>query len=1670
MSELTHFVPSSGPRRRFLGRSSARSGRSMSARFSLRHRLRGGTLAFAVLALVAAVLAPTAAAQSRNVGTVVIANGWSSADSAVASALAALESDSRSDAVVLYASRRELSTRVANYIEDHQPSEVILVGGTAALSSNVQTDVADIVGSSAVRRIEGRDRFDTAAKAVPSTATTFIVANGFSAADTGVAAALAATRDDAAVLLAEADSLTEHTERIIREQEPLAVEFVGGTAVLAAELADRVMELAPSIRRVPRHSGASRTATAAAAAPNRSTTLVIANGWSPADMGVAAAYAAITSNAAVLYSETDSLTTPTENRIRELAPRAIVLVGGSAALDNSLHARLHSLAPAATLHRISGSDRIDTSVRAADGTLTTVATELPGTPTSLTATARNAGLSLSWRAPAVTADGAVTGYVVEYRACTATPRTCTTAPTWSAWIAHAHTGIGTSTTISSLINGTAYEVRVRARNSFGHSSWSQTASATPVAQTDKPSVPAGFTVEAANRLLKVSWDPSIPPRGGTVSGYEVEYRSCPTTSTCGNWMDHSHSGTGTTTTITKLSNGTAYEVRVQATSTRGVSGWSPAKSATPALLPSFEHAPTLDPDDRQIEVRWNEPDDSGSPIRDYDVQYRACTATASDTAVLTCDPAEDATWGNWRTRSHSGTSQTSIIAGLVNGTAYQVQVRASNSNGVGPWSTAATAMPISVPAKPSTPTLEPGNTKLVVTWTAPADNGSDITSYDVEYCSGTCASDSSVWTDNRAVVNAPATRHEFANLDNGTPYKVRVRAVNDVGDGPYSSIRSAAPKALPDAPAPPSLNAGHQQLVVSWSPPTDLHGTTVTGYDIHYRACTATPRDCTLNPRWGSWRGKGHTDLEALESTITGLANATEYEVRVRARISGGGVGPFSTATAGTPLGKPARPATPRLTAGDGVLVMTWTAPADNGSEITDYKVERCESTADCTKDTNWVEDTSLTLPDPDPVTEILTHEISGLTNGTTYRVRLLATNRQGDGPWSSTVSGTPSVRPDAPSGLTVTEADRQVALVWPQANPKGVALTGYDIEYRACEATDGNTADLTCVPPADAEWGDWKTHPHTGVGISTTITGLTNGTRYQARVRARNANGPGPWSVLASGIPLAAASTPTGLTVEAAHERLSVSWTASAPHGSTITGYLMQHRECEATPKSCTSNARWSDWMDHSDVTDSTTRVVRNLTNGTKYQVRVQTRSQTGGNDRVSGWSQIKSATPAAVPDAPSVLMLTADDRQITVTWVQPADHDSAINDYDVEFRACAATDGDTTKRTCANNPTWGAWLTHNHSGASRSTVITGLTNGTQHQVRVRARNANGVGPWSVPTDHHGKTPVGAPAAPAPLDVTAGDRQLTVDWIVPRSNGSMINGYDVWWRPCTATPSEYMVHSCTSNPTWGEWVKQPVSGVDTTILKVTTGLTNGTDYQVQVRATTSNRQGPWSLPVTVMPIGAPSAPATVEVASGNRALFVSWPAPSSNGSTVTGFKIRYCDTSDATKDCTSDYDDWITRTAFGRTSRSYSISGLTNANTYDIEMRTTSSSHGDSAWTTAPSATAGGPNQPGNVRLTAGSGSISVTWTAPGQNHSPIGSYDVEFRACTATNSDTNVLTCTSNPTWGDWSTAGVSITGTTASISSLTSGTKYQVRVRANNTQGSGRWSATPSATPTS
>ena len=70
-----------------------------------------------------------------------------------------------------------------------------------------------------------------------------------------------------------------------------------------------------------------------------------------------------------------------------------------------------------------------------------------------------------------------------------------------------------------------------------------------------------------------------------------------------------------------------------------------------------------------LTVEWTEPENTGSAITDYDVRYR-----------------EVGSGGDFTDARHEGTARTATLTGLSPGTAYEVQVRATNATGTGPWS------------------------------------------------------------------------------------------------------------------------------------------------------------------------------------------------------------------------------------------------------------------------------------------------------------------------------------------------------------------------------------------------------------------------------------------------------------------------------------------------------------------------------------------------------------------------------------------------------------------------------------------------------------------------------------------------------------------------------------------------------------------------------------------------------------------------------------------------------------------------------------------------------------------------------------------------------------------------------------------------------------------------
>ncbi|MEO1059524.1 MAG: fibronectin type III domain-containing protein, partial [Actinomycetota bacterium] len=229
------------------------------------------------------------------------------------------------------------------------------------------------------------------------------------------------------------------------------------------------------------------------------------------------------------------------------------------------------------------------------------------------------------------------------------------------------------------------------------------------------------------------------------------------------------------------------------------------------------------------------------------------------------------------------------------------------------------------------------------------------------------------------------------------------------------------------------------------------------------------------------------------------------------------------------------------------------------------------------------------------------TYVAKQLTNGTTYEWRVLASNGDGDSPWSNTVFVTPA--PMVPSRVRLVRAvtgGGLVRLQWRSVSGRGAAIQRYRIERR----TPG---------------GAWGT-PVNVVGTTTTatITGVAAGTQLQFRVRAENSVGAGAWS---SPIPVTVDGSGTvpdpvaGVVVTPSDGVLAVSWPAPNDGGSALIRYEVQIR----TGGGSFGGTR-------NVAADQLATEYSGLTNGVTYDVRVRALNVVGPGD----WSTPASGSPA--------------------------------------------------------------------------------------------------------------------------------------------------------------------------------------------------------------------------------------------------------------------------------------------------------------------------------------------------------------------------------------------------------------------------------------------------------
>ena len=274
-------------------------------------------------------------------------------------AAASLAAAGTADAVVFTASPGSLGDAAARLVRSQQPARILIVGGTAAVSDAVETELRGIASGASFERLAGRDRIHTAALAASrilddrndGRALSVIIADGWSLPDVGAAASAVAAGIADAVLYTAPGSLSDHTAQALGRFEPSDIVIAGGTAAVSTA-AENAAVAAANRANARRIGGATRTHTAAliaqyaypasGAGPD---TLVVADGWSPIDVGIAASLAAALGNAAVIYTNGYSLDDTTAQFVAAHQPRHVYFVSTSANVPASSRTRLDQALP-----------------------------------------------------------------------------------------------------------------------------------------------------------------------------------------------------------------------------------------------------------------------------------------------------------------------------------------------------------------------------------------------------------------------------------------------------------------------------------------------------------------------------------------------------------------------------------------------------------------------------------------------------------------------------------------------------------------------------------------------------------------------------------------------------------------------------------------------------------------------------------------------------------------------------------------------------------------------------------------------------------------------------------------------------------------------------------------------------------------------------------------------------------------------------------------------------------------------------------------------------------------------------------------------------------------------------------------------------------------------------
>jgi hypothetical protein len=409
---------------------------------------------------------------------------------------------------------------------------------------------------------------------------------------------------------------------------------------------------------------------------------------------------------------------------------------------------------------------------------------------------------------------------------------------------------------------------------------------------------------------------------------------------------------------------------------------------------------------------------------------------------------------------------------------------------------------------------------------------------------------------------------------------------------------------------------------------------------------------------------------------------------------------------------------------------------------------------------------------------------VSGLVNGTPYTCTVIARNDIGNSPPSApSNSATPATVPDAPLIGTASAGDSTVSISFTAPTNNGGSPV---IDYTA-----------TCGSESSGDSGS-----------PITVSGLSNGAAVTCTVTANNAIGNSAPSAQSNSV------TPRAVT------SIQLAGPATSDFESPIT------LTADVTGSDDSGSVAFKDGTEllaGCEAASISLGTAVCTTQTLAVGPHALTAEYSGDVAHQPSVSAPLAHTVAAIIPAPPIdITVSPGNAQISVSFVPGSDGGSPILDFTA---VCGSA---------------------SQVGSASPIVVAGLINGTSYTCTVRARNAIGSGPESIPSAP--VTPSTVPDAPVIDGVMPGNASATVAFTPPQSNGgSVILGYTA---------------QCVPGPFNQSGTQSPI---------VVSGLSNGQIYRCSALATNANGSGAASAERPVIPSASPDADLSITKSNGVR-------------------------------------------------------------------------------------------------------------------------------------------------------------------------------------------------------